>query len=1734
MVPKDLVRRKKQLKYQKHGSNRGGKPTAPQESQQQVDVATKDEISTLNQQQTQQSLSERKTRIKRRQQRAGGYKEGLVKKLSTKLNHQVRESKDLDPAPPTAVEDDDDDDEPPPGPPLEPPPEFSDDEYQHFDIHRSKDVDVVSSDEDGNDEYYYGANQIYDDEGSDIEEYDPYSSNDMYVSATPPHETALANTSTESLQVDDNHVDSHVVELLYQREEADESTSEVFEQALTTGWDTRNVLDDPPQPAKVDDAWDNNVRASYVDYEENKSNDEMTNSATDGWDTTKVIVFGHARETTSKQDGAADFFDTSSTVTSEVAFSEVSLSRVKQMVLDEVKQRRKLDPPALFAHEAITEDVVLMKSVSLEAYSALVSEVSFLGVEQNFVNGKASTLTDHVKELPPPSIYESLLAQEETRSDIVFDDAVDKVHDNKDSISQKDRIDNYLKTNEDYMSSDDENALRQQGVESEEEEADDDNVDVQYVLHDANSNEQELNEAPTVVLKQEEDTGLYAYTSFEPATLAAVAAGESTLDEGIEVVHSPAEVYSSRPKVEMENLDMLNISEDHSMFEFSLESSVWGNSLLAGSSLAGSSILSRKTAKSPSQQEGGSGKKTLPLIKPPPEEKLKKWEQQKLRPFKHLEAMKKESNGVPLVDDTIYPVRVKLGLDDKDSAVYAKMTVGAITERQSGSVNKNSAKAKWKVSRRETDAHLSESNYQSEPEGIDPLSIASTETPIETVGLIERISDSISGFLEGSPEFLRDPLRDRPSSSQQQQEFSLSGSAKLDEVTDVNGKSASSALPSFALSEAKFSSPLLTNPDTVNNSKIAAQTAVLSSQAMRTFEERFMMEKAAISAKDKEIAESVPIKVVSDSDGMAAGSTSFFSCGAGANFLDVSGFDNPIETVPDNELFGHISSTTSKFFPGRKVVAGVNFADYPVGDKSHNTGVDLIGGAFSPWKNASYAQTAQSTRVDSMIDEDVDSKAVKAAAIATGSTVEDAHSLCESDLILWLQQDVFEISGKESHVIPEEEPTLESILREKGKLAILCEFVAERINKTINSGMNTYHRSELTVPNSEQMTVSTLSPPETSRGSASVLAANFVSFLQRVSKFTGVMSPFSDENPFLLDIIGSSLILKGETVCSSEFPVTIQDKVFSHEQGKPVQIVSFFYVASESALQMLGSQSKAVEVNTPATRNRSVAFPDVNEPTIKPMSPRRYHTAPEVSPGPFETTFWSMPSVVLISLGFLGDPVVVCRMKMVNQYCSRIITENEHTVMRDAVRLGGMSMNVRPAFWMWITLEKAVKTKIPSVRPPSTQDNIIDTIHHPPSAGMSLSELEKLGRLGKWHHVIGRDVARAFGNMPPHKTGARFRADSIVRALITWGQGRVMKRGVKGGGEEAPTPALDGRRQRVRPRQSMAPPPWEVGDNNSKNSDESQAPTETVSDWGGVSPVGSFSSSIGEDHAQKIARQNSNLDKSNSPERRRRSRAVEEFALSGNALTSDMKQGLQTQLGFILHALAAAHPDVGYCQGMDYVVAHLLRVLQDTVRWCAVKGTLPSVINGTEKVPHVNVLDSSQIDNKTVDDSLVVEETVFRVMDCFFTLYNLRHMYWPELRCLKTCCLVFERLIQLKLPVLADHFEHHELNVGLFALGWFQTLFLYLPSMPSATVCHMWDIWLVERSFKIFFRVGTAILFLSQPLLLNHDMEGMMTYLNTFPDATLLNPDILIACALQIKVTNKMLVEIEKEVTGGI
>jgi hypothetical protein len=748
----------------------------------------------------------------------------------------------------------------------------------------------------------------------------------------------------------------------------------------------------------------------------------------------------------------------------------------------------------------------------------------------------------------------------------------------------------------------------------------------------------------------------------------------------------------------------------------------------------------------------------------------------------------------------------------------------------------------------------------------------------------------------------------------------------------------------------------------------------------------------------------------------------------------------------------------------------------------------LKGGAFSTW------ESDKLTGSDVQISEERENtirRLVDASSDLLGDEP-DSKMLqnagpSEAELVAWLLFDVLRddrlsasMSQMEAESREESVAQMRFLLEDDKRFNLLCKYIFDGVG--------------------DARVESFALPKRPDPADARFLASNFVAFYSQVSKVTHVVSPFGDENPFFEAARQRKEPVLGKASGKVD---SMQGFVFDHRSGAPDRIVEFAYLANHYLVEQNHSASR-----DPSHKegSRSASFTAVNQlrkkasPTLSAAAPSvgRRFVFPDKGPSPFEETIREQAEIVSLVLDFLGDPVAVCRMKMVSKACYRYIDEHEHQIIRDAVRLGGLNANSRPAFWLWVTLQKG------SQEPAGTSGG--QRADHHGTYRSDLPSLERQGREGKWNHVIERDVSRAFGNLPPHKTGARLRTDSIVRALVTWGKSRTM-RGVRG---------------------SVVPPAVSRTGSHDDDSDEvSLTPTDTVSDWGGVSPTGSFAASSfsGVNESSRVYRQHSSKEAADA-----------EMALGGNALTDDMKRMLQDKLSCILNALAAVHQDVGYCQGMDYVVAHLLRILQETVRWQAARGELPRVIKSAPQLFYGTNLDDQEMAEvyAEIDRSLVVEETCFLVMDSLLTTYSLRHFYWPELRCLKTSCLVFEKLIQIKLPVLADHFEHHELNVGLFALGWFQTLFLYLPSMPSATVCHMWDIWLVERSFKIFFRVGTAILFLSQPILLNHELEGMMTYLNTFPDATLLNPDILIACALQIKVTNRMLMELEQEISTNL
>jgi hypothetical protein len=640
----------------------------------------------------------------------------------------------------------------------------------------------------------------------------------------------------------------------------------------------------------------------------------------------------------------------------------------------------------------------------------------------------------------------------------------------------------------------------------------------------------------------------------------------------------------------------------------------------------------------------------------------------------------------------------------------------------------------------------------------------------------------------------------------------------------------------------------------------------------------------------------------------------------------------------------------------------------------------------------------------------------------------------------------------------------------------------------------------------------------TSNGRATLrsdeLAGLFVDWLQRISKVTGIPSPFGGMNPFSPSIAHDGIPKKPAQSIRGQ--KSIQDLIFTNED-RVIAIFQFLLKACkgsvvENVRHVLSIiDEDHIDVIDPySTPTKTTAILRAASPTDKQArvqsttirkSNKRYHSnqkstrldinpnyvVPAEHPSPFEKAVCSQPSIVILILSFLGDPVSVCVVKRLNVFCNRIVSANHHVLMRDAVRLGGMNKFKRPSFWLWVT--EMCNPMDPIPRPGS----------EPKYCGNDFHKLKDLGAKGKWQHHIERDVTRSFGNMPPHKTGARYRQDSIVRALVSFGKETIIRNSRSYINMESNSHIMDKVPEGLETEHFKLSSRVDCRDNSSHGSSGSHTPTDTVSEWPAISPVGSLVSEepsisvvrFDDSSIQMVSSENGEILETNETQPQNNwniqssNSQVSDPVLSCNALTNEMKVDLQNKLRSILHALAARHEGVGYCQGMDYIVAHLLRVLQDTILLRVVQQSTPNSQDNLEWRSMSNdekncILRAKMSD---INKSAVVEEVVFDVMDTFFLTYNLQHMYWPELRCLKTCCRVFENVIRQKLPVLADHFEHHDLNVGLFALGWFQTLFLYLPSMPSATVCHIWDIWLVERSFKIFFRVGTAILFLSQPVL---------------------------------------------------
>ncbi|DAZ95228.1 TPA: hypothetical protein N0F65_003463 [Lagenidium giganteum] len=234
---------------------------------------------------------------------------------------------------------------------------------------------------------------------------------------------------------------------------------------------------------------------------------------------------------------------------------------------------------------------------------------------------------------------------------------------------------------------------------------------------------------------------------------------------------------------------------------------------------------------------------------------------------------------------------------------------------------------------------------------------------------------------------------------------------------------------------------------------------------------------------------------------------------------------------------------------------------------------------------------------------------------------------------------------------------------------------------------------------------------------------------------------------------------------------------------------------------------------------------------------------------------------------------------------------------------------------------------------------------------------------------------------------------------------------------------------------------------------------------------------------------------------------------SENEEIVDVEKELINQLSDILHALSGRFPDVGYCQGMDYIAAHVL----DHVK----RSSEARISAGSESPTRSTNAAATRIE----------VERAFWILVSLFENYGLRQMFSPGLQKLHLHCYQFQRLFELGFPTLSDHFDDEKVMAEMFIVGWFQTLFLYLNVLPRETLDRIWDIFLVENNWKIMQRVSLALLQQSEPFIVSRPIDEMMQFLNTFGNKSkeLLAADVLIPKALSIKVTNTVLTKLQKQ-----
>jgi hypothetical protein len=189
----------------------------------------------------------------------------------------------------------------------------------------------------------------------------------------------------------------------------------------------------------------------------------------------------------------------------------------------------------------------------------------------------------------------------------------------------------------------------------------------------------------------------------------------------------------------------------------------------------------------------------------------------------------------------------------------------------------------------------------------------------------------------------------------------------------------------------------------------------------------------------------------------------------------------------------------------------------------------------------------------------------------------------------------------------------------------------------------------------------------------------------------------------------------------------------------------------------------------------------------------------------------------------------------------------------------------------------------------------------------------------------------------------------------------------------------------------------------------------------------------------------------------------------------------QNHLKNILYAYAACDSEVGYCQGMGFVVGTLLTQMgEEEAFWC-----LHQMMNGK---------------------------------------LNMRGLYVNGFPMLQQFFFQLNALIKKFLPAVGEHFQRQGVDPAFYATQWFMTVFAY--HFPFRVTLRVWDAFLCE-GWKIVFRVAIALLDWEKADLLAVGLEGLLPKLKHLCEGK--DPEEVIQRALKVDLATKQLDKLKED-----